>query len=93
MVRQLIKRQSLRWVHMNRNRCREIRDRSISSLARDGDTIYALSSAEGKAGVAVIRVSGKQAQTCLQTMTRLKRIPKPRTYVYHFPLHIDVVRY
>ncbi|KAI0405315.1 GTP-binding protein TrmE N-terminus-domain-containing protein [Xylaria palmicola] len=42
------------------------------------DTIYALSSAEGKAGIAVVRVSGP---ACLQVYHRLcpsKKAPKPR---------------
>lgn len=32
--------------------------RSITSLSSDSDTIYALSSAQGRAGIAVIRISG-----------------------------------
>ena len=36
------------------------------------DTIFALSSAPGRAGVAVIRVSGPQAAACLKSLARMK---------------------
>ncbi|KAG6971847.1 hypothetical protein JG687_00001787 [Phytophthora cactorum] len=42
------------------------------------DTIYALSSAPGKAGVAVIRISGDQADSCLQQLSKSTALPKPR---------------
>ncbi|KAL3662630.1 hypothetical protein V7S43_012481 [Phytophthora oleae] len=42
------------------------------------DTIYALSSAPGKAGVAVIRISGDQADSCLQQLSHSTALPKPR---------------
>ncbi len=44
---------------------------------RTTDTIYALSSAPGKAGVAVVRVSGEQAGLALQTIAG--HLPKART--------------
>ncbi|RLN20837.1 hypothetical protein BBJ28_00000997 [Nothophytophthora sp. Chile5] len=44
------------------------------------DTIYALSSAPGKAGVAVIRISGDQADACLQQLSKVHTLPAPRTY-------------
>lgn len=49
----------------------------FSSFAAS-DTIFALSSAPGKAGVAVIRVSGAQAAESLERLTSSKRLPKPR---------------
>lgn len=44
------------------------------------ETIYALSSGPGKGGVAVIRVSGKQARTIMEQITDMKD-PTPR-YAY-----------
>jgi tRNA modification GTPase len=41
------------------------------------DTIFAVSSGKGKAGIAVIRVSGKDAFEALKTMTR-KEMPEQR---------------
>ena len=35
----------------------------------DSDTIFALSSGQGRAGVAVIRISGASAYGCLEAMT------------------------
>lgn len=43
------------------------------------DTIYALSSAPGKAGVSVIRVSGADAYTSYRALTRSSTLPAPRT--------------
>ena len=48
------------------------------------ETIYALSSGAGKAGVAVIRVSGEQVLYIFETLTGIKN-PKPR-YAYFSPL-------
>ncbi|KAJ8546809.1 hypothetical protein ON010_g11428 [Phytophthora cinnamomi] len=45
------------------------------------DTIYALSSAPGKAGVAVIRISGEQADSCLQQLSKSTALPEPRCCV------------
>ncbi|KAF0719717.1 Aste57867_839 [Aphanomyces stellatus] len=42
------------------------------------DTIYALSSAEGRSGVAVVRISGPMANECLLQMTKAKTLPPPR---------------
>lgn len=44
---------------------------------RRDDTIYALASGAGRAGVAVIRVSGPAARFCVNSLTR-KSIPAPR---------------
>lgn len=45
-----------------------------------GDTIYALSSAPGRAGVAVVRVSGANAAAAVRALTR-KPLPQPRKAV------------
>jgi len=42
------------------------------------ETVFALSSGRGRAGVAVIRVSGSNAAVAIETLTRTK-IPPPRT--------------
>lgn len=42
---------------------------STLKAAEEGDTIFALSSGQGKAGVAVIRISGPQAKCCLEALT------------------------
>ena len=44
------------------------------------DTIFALSTAPGRAGVAVVRVSGPDATRALETLTR-RSLPKPRNAV------------
>ena len=44
---------------------------------RRGDTIFALASAPGRAGVALIRVSGPAAGFCVKALSR-KQIPAPR---------------
>ncbi|KAK4872107.1 hypothetical protein RN001_016231 [Aquatica leii] len=41
-------------------------------------TIFAVSSGQGKCGVAVVRVSGADAGVALQQMTGLRSLPKPR---------------
>ena len=46
---------------------------------RNGETIVALSSGSGKAGVAVIRISGPKTRFILETI--LSRFPEPRTAV------------
>ncbi|NXP42214.1 GTPB3 GTPase, partial [Leiothrix lutea] len=43
-----------------------------------GDTIYALSSAPGRCGVAVIRASGPGSRGALQSLTGTPKIPPPR---------------
>lgn len=45
------------------------------------ETIYALSSGQGKCGVAVIRVSGSYASHALKSMINTTALPKPR-YAY-----------
>ncbi|KAI7779988.1 hypothetical protein LA080_000097 [Diaporthe eres] len=42
------------------------------------DTIYALSSAQGRAGIAVIRVSGPACRDIYQKLCPLRQLPKPR---------------
>ena len=43
-----------------------------------GETIFALSSGQGKCGVAVIRISGPQAQEALEQMCSWRSPPPPR---------------
>lgn len=47
-----------------------------------GETIFALSSARGKAGVAIVRVSGPAALKSLATLTGLKSEPIPRAALF-----------
>ncbi|KAM4883773.1 5-taurinomethyluridine-[tRNA] synthase subunit GTPB3, mitochondrial [Sylvia borin] len=46
--------------------------------AGTGDTIYALSSAPGRCGVAVIRASGPGSRGALQSLTGTPKLPPPR---------------
>ncbi|MGE0269763.1 MAG: tRNA uridine-5-carboxymethylaminomethyl(34) synthesis GTPase MnmE [Alphaproteobacteria bacterium] len=46
-------------------------------MLRDSDTIFALSSGAGKAGIAVVRISGSQAGTALKALTG-RPLPEPR---------------
>lgn len=46
------------------------------------DTIYALSSAPGKAGVAIVRVSGDKSWDSLYKLGKITDTPKPRTALY-----------
>lgn len=48
----------------------------------DGETIFALSSARGKAGVAIIRVSGPAALGSLKILAGLKSDPAPRQALF-----------
>ncbi|WP_119302509.1 tRNA uridine-5-carboxymethylaminomethyl(34) synthesis GTPase MnmE [Dongia deserti] len=41
------------------------------------DTIYALATPPGRSGVAVVRISGRQARAALETLTQ-RAVPKPR---------------
>ena len=49
-------------------------------MLRDSDTIFALSSGAGKAGIAVVRVSGPRAGIALETLTG-RPLPEPRQAV------------
>ncbi|KAM7197020.1 GTP-binding protein TrmE N-terminus domain containing protein [Naviculisporaceae sp. PSN 640] len=51
---------------------------SQRSISSDSDTIYALSSAAGKAGIAVIRVSGPECVDVYNGLCPTKPLPKPR---------------
>jgi len=65
-----------------RNAARNVARRSFAhESTRSMDTIYALSSAEGRAGVAVIRVSGDMADECLTKLTMQSKLPLPRVSV------------
>ncbi|XP_031948356.1 tRNA modification GTPase GTPBP3, mitochondrial isoform X2 [Corvus moneduloides] len=48
------------------------------SSAGGGDTIFALSSAPGRCGVAVIRASGPGSRGALQSLTGTPKVPPPR---------------
>ncbi|KAI0389879.1 hypothetical protein F5Y17DRAFT_469326 [Xylariaceae sp. FL0594] len=60
--------------------CREYHAPSpLTSIAEgQNDTIYALSSAEGKAGIAVIRISGPSCTQVYRELCPRKEPPKPR---------------
>ncbi|KAK4093643.1 hypothetical protein Purlil1_1977 [Purpureocillium lilacinum] len=49
-----------------------------STLPTIGDTIYALSTAQGRAGIAVIRISGPSCLDVYQSLCPSKALPKPR---------------
>ncbi|KAE9013437.1 tRNA modification GTPase [Phytophthora fragariae] len=77
----------LRRVCTLRTAARARRFASVSAASGAGDhdigvyeldTIYSLSSAPGKAGVAVIRISGEQADSCLQQLSTSTALPEPR---------------
>ncbi|KAK1829639.1 GTP-binding protein TrmE N-terminus-domain-containing protein [Podospora conica] len=84
---------SLRQVSSIPKRCRDLGRRPLSSTShppsvavRDGDlsilsrndTIYALSSAPGRGGIAVIRVSGPGCVDVYRNLCPTKALPKPR---------------
>ncbi|KAI0199376.1 hypothetical protein F4808DRAFT_215919 [Astrocystis sublimbata] len=52
--------------------------RPLSTSAGHNDTIYALSSADGKAGIAVIRISGPSCTQIYHELCPNKKAPKPR---------------
>jgi tRNA modification GTPase len=54
---------------------------SARSGAHSGDTIFALASGAGRAGIAVIRLSGMQADNALQALTRTPLPPARRATV------------
>ncbi|KAJ8953595.1 hypothetical protein NQ318_003019 [Aromia moschata] len=58
---------------------------SIRSLS--SDTVFALSSGQGKCGVAVIRISGPHASNALKLVTKLQELPKPRTALLKSIVH------
>ncbi|KAK2603039.1 hypothetical protein N8I77_009524 [Diaporthe amygdali] len=64
----------------------------IAGSSKD-DTIYALSSAQGRAGIAVIRISGPQCLNIYQKLCPHKQPPKPRyaaVRTLHDPENLDV---
>ncbi|KAI1853521.1 hypothetical protein JX266_001505 [Neoarthrinium moseri] len=52
--------------------------RTFFSAGQKSDTIYALSTAHGKAGIAVIRISGRLCAEIYQHLCPSKPVPKPR---------------
>ena len=61
-----------------RSPLRQTSHKTLTSLRAAGDTIYALSSGRGVAGVAVVRVSGPSASDALAALTPGKRLPAHR---------------
>ncbi|XP_044256219.1 tRNA modification GTPase GTPBP3, mitochondrial [Tribolium madens] len=57
-----------------------VHKKTLKFFLRTQSTIYALSSGQGKCGVAVIRVSGASTELALQCLTGLSN-PKPRTAI------------
>ncbi|GAP91729.1 putative tRNA modification GTPase [Rosellinia necatrix] len=51
---------------------------AVSTFGSHHDTIYALSSAHGKAGIAVIRISGPSCTQIYHALCPRKKAPKPR---------------
>ena len=51
---------------------------NFQSLRQGADTVYALSSGPGRAGIAIIRISGKLACQIYQGICPNKAVPKPR---------------
>ncbi|KAH7246086.1 hypothetical protein BKA59DRAFT_186621 [Fusarium tricinctum] len=51
---------------------------AVSRLPTADDTIYALSTAQGRAGIAVIRISGPSCLEIHKALCPLKPLPKPR---------------
>ena len=49
-------------------------------MYQNGDTIYALASGLGTAGVAVIRVSGPKAKDTLKHLTAIKKVEAGKVY-------------
>jgi hypothetical protein len=70
---------SKQWIRrfLAPNRCLSRKKMTIKRNFSN-DTIYALSSAQGRAGVAIVRVSGAMAETCLQRLTQKEILPLPR---------------
>ncbi len=48
----------------------------------DGKTIFALSSASGKAGVSIVRVSGARAMESFRILTKIEEAPEPRKALF-----------
>ncbi|KAL1914998.1 uncharacterized protein VTP21DRAFT_7703 [Calcarisporiella thermophila] len=61
--------------------------RTLTSHIPQHDTIFALSSAPGKAGIAVIRISGPKALTALKTMTHSSLSPRQALFTRIYNPH------
>jgi len=61
--------------------------RSHVTMSTYSDTIYALSSGVGRAGVAVVRVSGADAGTCLLQLCSLEKLPAARKATLRTVIH------
>ena len=63
-------------------------------MSKYNDTIYALSSPQGKSAIAIIRVSGKDALKALKKITSIKKIKTNKAnllFLKHKKTHIDQV--
>ncbi|XP_056023087.1 tRNA modification GTPase GTPBP3, mitochondrial-like isoform X2 [Ostrea edulis] len=60
---------------------RDVFKRSVHTSTQRGDTIFALSSGQGRCGVAVIRVSGPQAKESIYQMCSTPNLLSPRTTI------------
>ncbi|KAJ8129305.1 hypothetical protein O1611_g4323 [Lasiodiplodia mahajangana] len=59
-------------------RAYHVPSRALSTLASHHNTIYALSTANGRAGIAVIRISGSSCTQIYHELCPHKKAPKPR---------------
>ncbi|KAH0533027.1 hypothetical protein TsFJ059_001647 [Trichoderma semiorbis] len=69
---------SLRSFSSQAARANELEQLSTRFGAGTNDTIYALSTAQGKAGIAVIRISGPACLDIYRALCPSKALPKPR---------------
>ncbi|XP_014218037.1 tRNA modification GTPase GTPBP3, mitochondrial [Copidosoma floridanum] len=53
----------------------------LSKAANSGSTIFALSSGQGKCGVAVVRISGSNARAALEKMTNISKLEPRKAYL------------
>lgn len=66
-------------LHLSKTRCRTIKRLTNGGPDSAGETIFALSSGQGKCGVAVIRVSGPASALALRSLTGPRQsFPTPR---------------
>ncbi|XP_016842569.1 tRNA modification GTPase GTPBP3, mitochondrial isoform X1 [Nasonia vitripennis] len=53
----------------------------LNEASRRGSTIYALSSGQGKCGVAVVRISGTDARLAIEKMTNIAKLEPRKAYL------------
>ncbi|XP_058807558.1 tRNA modification GTPase GTPBP3, mitochondrial isoform X2 [Phymastichus coffea] len=59
----------------------KVHQRLLCSELKEGSTIYALSSGQGKCGVAVVRISGSEAKLALDKMTNISKLEPRKAYL------------